>query len=578
MAFTDPAILEKAHQWLDSKFDEETRKQVRNMIDNDPVALTDAFYRSLEFGTGGMRGKMAPGTNRMNVYTVGMATQGLANYLKKMFTGMNSIRVVISYDSRINNKLFANTVADVLSANGIKVFIFESLRPTPELSFAIRQMCCQSGIMVTASHNPKEYNGYKVYWNDGGQLVPPHDNNVIAEVEKIAGINDVKFEGNPDLIETIYESMDHMFLLEVKKLLFLPELTTKDKISIVYTPLHGTGGRLIPKALQSFGYTNLHLVEEQMIEDGNFPTAKSPNPEEAVALELAIMKAKKVNADLVMATDPDADRIGIAIKDDLENYILLNGNQTGALLMDYVLGKWKEKNQIRENNFVVTTIVTSEIMKAIAGAYNVKIYDVLTGFKWIADVIRVKEGKEKYIIGLEESYGYMISDFVRDKDSVSAAVLIAEIAAEAASNNKGVFDLLIDVYLKYGFYKEGLISINKEGKSGAEEISKMMSDYRKNPPAEIDHKKVVRIMDYDHLISKDLLTGKTTKIDLPASNVLQFFTEDGSKISVRPSGTEPKIKFYFSVKEHLASKSDYAVVNKKLDEKIENMMKSLGLK
>jgi phosphoglucomutase len=432
--------------------------------------------------------------------------------------------------------------------------------------------------MVTASHNPKEYNGYKVYWDDGGQLVPPHDNNVIAEVGNISSINEVKFEGNPSLIEYISESMDDIFLAEVKKLMFMPDLNTKDKISIVYTPLHGTGGRLVPKALKSFGYTNLHLVKEQMIEDGDFPTAKSPNPEEAVALELALKKAKSVNADLVLATDPDADRVGIAIKDDHENYILLNGNQTGALLMDYVLGKWKAANKIQHNNFVVTTIVTSEIMKAIADAYKVKIYDVLTGFKWIADVIRQKEGKEKYIIGLEESYGYMISDFVRDKDSVSASALIAEMTAEAASEGKGVFDLLIDVYLKYGFYKEGLISINKEGKSGAEEISQMMTDFRNNPPAEIDSKKVIRIIDYDQLISRDMIDGKVTKIDLPASNVLQFFTEDGSKISVRPSGTEPKIKFYFSVKEILTSKNDYENVNRQLDKKIDGMMKSLGLK
>lgn len=578
MAIMDTAILEKAQQWLDSKFDEETRTQVRNMIDNEPANLVDAFYRSLEFGTGGMRGKMGPGTNRMNVYTVGMATQGLANYLKKMFPELPEIKVVVAYDSRINNKLFAGTVANVLSANGIKVYVFESLRPTPELSFAIRQMNCQSGVMVTASHNPKDYNGYKVYWDDGGQLVPPHDKNVIAEVGKIESITEVKFEGNTDLIDYIDEGMDDVFIAEVKKLLFLPSLPNKDKIKIVYTPLHGTGGRLIPKALQSFGYTNLHLVEEQMIEDGNFPTAKSPNPEEAVALELALKKAKAVDADLVLATDPDADRVGVAIKDNQGAYILLNGNQTGALLMDYVLGKWQANNKIQENHFVVTTIVTSEIMKVIAAAYQVKIYDVLTGFKWIADVIRVLEGKEKYIMGLEESYGYMISDFVRDKDSVSASALISEMAAEAASEGKGLFDVLIDVYLKYGFYKEGLVSINKEGKSGAEEISKMMSDYRTNPPVEIAGKKVVKIMDYEQLLSKDVLSGKTSPIEIPASNVLQFFTEDGSKISVRPSGTEPKIKFYFSVKEHLATKSDYLEVNQMLDEKIAGMVKSLSLK
>jgi phosphoglucomutase len=577
MTAIDDAILAKVNTWLTGNYDNDTKSIIREMLNKEPETLTDAFYRSLEFGTGGMRGIMGPGTNRMNIYTVGMATQGLCNYLKKMFPKLPQIKVAISYDNRNNSRLFASKVADVFSANGIKVYIFKELRPTPELSYAIRYLGCQSGVMVTASHNPKEYNGYKVYWDDGGQLVPPHDKNVIGEVEKITNIEEVNFNGNPRLINEIGSEIDNAFLKEVKSLQFTDESTKKD-IKIVYTPLHGTGGRLIPRALKEYGFTNVYPVEEQMIEDGNFPTAKSPNPEEHVALELALKKAQSVNADLVMATDPDADRVGIAVKDQQNNFILLNGNQTGALLMDYVLGKWQQKKLITSKHFVVTTIVTSEIMKAIASGYQIKIYDVLTGFKWIAAVIKELEGKEKYIIGLEESYGYMINDFVRDKDSVSACCIIAEMAAEAAEQGKTLYDKLIEIYARFGFYKEGLISVYKEGKQGAEEINRMMDNFRKNPPDEIAGIKVIRIMDYEVLKDFDLINHKETVIEIPKSNVLQFFTQDGSKISIRPSGTEPKIKFYFSVKEQLSDIKDFNFVDKKLDDKINNIILSLKLK
>lgn len=570
-------VQRKVNQWLEGKYDEETKETIRNMQSSDPDALTDAFYRSLEFGTGGMRGKMGPGTNRMNIYTVGMATQGLANYMLKMFTGNNVLKVAVSHDNRNNSRKFAETVADVLSGNGITVYLFESLRPTPELSFTIRYLGCQSGVMVTASHNPKEYNGYKVYWEDGAQLIPPHDRNVIQEVEKILDINEVKFTRRKELVKMIGNEIDNEFLKMVKSASFSEKGKFDKEIKIVYTPLHGTGGRMVPKALEIFGFKNVIPVEEQMVEDGNFPTAKSPNPEEAVALEMAIKRAKETNADLVMANDPDADRVGIAVKDHNNRFILLNGNQTGAILMDFVLGKIHSENKLRPNDFVVTTIVTSDIIKEIADSYSVKYYDVLTGFKWIGGIIRELEGKEKFLIGLEESYGYMIGDFVRDKDAVTASAVIAEMAAESAAEGKTLFDRLLDVYIKYGFYKENLISINKEGKSGAEEIKKMMENFRLHPLLEIAGSKVVRIADYQLLKEINLLSGEEKTLNLPKSNVLQFFTEDGSKISARPSGTEPKIKFYFSVKEKLQRKEDYDNVSEKLNSKIRNIIKSLNL-
>ncbi|MEI6822052.1 MAG: phospho-sugar mutase [Bacteroidota bacterium] len=571
-------ILAKANTWLNGNYDEDTKQQIKQLIENDPAELTESFYRDLEFGTGGLRGIMGVGTNRMNKYTVGMATQGLANYILKMFPGKSDLKMAIAYDSRNNSKYFAQITAEVMAANGIKVFLFSELRPTPELSFAIRYLGCQSGVVITASHNPKEYNGYKAYWQDGGQLISPHDTNVIDEVQKIKSINDVKFTGNSHLIELIGEDVDRAYLDKLKSLSLSPELIIKHKdLSIVYTPLHGTGITLVPRALKELGFVNIHIVEEQAVSDGNFPTIKSPNPEEKAALEMSIELAKKVNASLVMATDPDADRVGIAVKNDKDEYVLFNGNQTASVLIYYLLKKWYEKGKITGKEFIVKTIVTSEILKDIAIKNGVESYDVLTGFKYIADIILRLEGKKTFIGGGEESYGYLVGDFVRDKDAVISCCIIAEMAAWAAENNKTFYDILIDLYTEYGFYKEDLLSITKKGKSGAEEIQLMMENYRKQPPVEINNSKVVLIKDYELCVEEDILNNTTKKIDLPVSNVLQFFTADGSKITVRPSGTEPKIKFYFGVKEHLNSKAEFEVVNKKLEQKIKDIISSMNL-
>ena len=574
----DNNILAKANTWLNGNYDEDTKQQIKQLIENDPAELTESFYRDLEFGTGGLRGIMGVGTNRMNKYTVGMATQGLANYILKMFPGKSDLKMAIAYDSRNNSKYFAQITAEVMAANGIKVFLFSELRPTPELSFAIRYLGCQSGVVITASHNPKEYNGYKAYWQDGGQLISPHDTNVIDEVQKIKSINDVKFTGNSHLIELIGEDVDRAYLDKLKSLSLSPELITKHKdLSIVFTPLHGTGITLVPRALKELGFVNIHIVEEQAVSDGNFPTIKSPNPEEKAALEMSIELAKKVNASLVMATDPDADRVGIAVKNDKDEYVLFNGNQTASVLIYYLLKKWNEKGKITGKEFIVKTIVTSEILKDIAIKNGVESYDVLTGFKYIADIILRLEGKKTFIGGGEESYGYLVGDFVRDKDAVIASCIIAEMAAWAAENNKTFYDILIDLYTEYGFYKEDLLSITKKGKSGAEEIQLMMENYRKQPPVEINNSKVVMIKDYELCVEEDILNNTTKKIDLPVSNVLQFFTADGSKITVRPSGTEPKIKFYFGVKEHLNSKAEFETVNKKLEQKIKDIISSMNL-
>ena len=574
----DNNILAKANTWLNGNYDEDTKQQIKQLIENDPAELTESFYRDLEFGTGGLRGIMGVGTNRMNKYTVGMATQGLANYILKMFPGKTDLKMAIAYDSRNNSKYFAQITAEVMAANGIKVFLFSELRPTPELSFAIRYLGCQSGVVITASHNPKEYNGYKAYWQDGGQLISPHDTNVIDEVQKIKSINDVKFTGNSHLIELIDEDVDRAYLDKLKSLSLSPELITKHRdLSIVYTPLHGTGITLVPRALKELGFVNIHIVEEQAVSDGNFPTIKSPNPEEKAALEMSIELAKKVNASLVMATDPDADRVGIAVKNDKDEYVLFNGNQTASVLIYYLLKKWNEKGKITGNEFIVKTIVTSEILKDIAIKNGVESYDVLTGFKYIADIILRLEGKNTFIGGGEESYGYLVGDFVRDKDAVISCCIIAEMAAWAAENNKTFYDILIDLYTEYGFYKEDLLSITKKGKSGAEEIQLMMENYRKQPPVEINNSKVVMIKDYELCVEEDILNNTTKKIDLPVSNVLQFFTADGSKITVRPSGTEPKIKFYFGVKEHLNSKAEFETVNKKLEQKIKDIISSMNL-
>ncbi|HAW59378.1 MAG TPA: phosphoglucomutase [Bacteroidales bacterium] len=574
----DPKILETARQWTMPPYDEQTRRQVQYLMDNDAAELIESFYTDLEFGTGGLRGIMGPGTNRMNIYTVGMATQGLANYLKMNFPDKNPIQVVIAHDCRNNGRLFAQTTANVLSANGIKVFLFDDLRPTPELSFAVRFLGCQSGIVITASHNPKEYNGYKAYWEDGGQLVSPHDKNVIAEVNKIKSIQEVNFTGNPELIETIGESVDKAYIAAIKNLSLYPEIIAQHKnLKIVYTPIHGTGVKLAPWALREFGFEQIITVDEQMVVSGDFPTVHSPNPEEPAALDLAIKKARETGADLVMGTDPDGDRVGIAVKDEKGEFVLLNGNQTASLLIYYILKAWKAKGLFKGNEFIVKTIVTSELIKVIAQKEGVKCFDVLTGFKYIADLIRRLEGSMQFIAGGEESYGFLTGDFVRDKDAISACCMIAETAAWAANQNKSLYRLLKEIYLEYGFYKETLLSITKKGIAGAEEIRQMMENYRKNPPQQLAGIKVTVIKDYLSQTENNLLTHEKSTIDLPKSDVLQFFLEDGSKITVRPSGTEPKIKFYFGAKTTLHQIEDYEKVNLFLSEKIEAIKHDMGL-
>ncbi len=573
----DASAKENVMTWLNGQYDEETKQAIRDMMDN-PNELNESFYRNLEFGTGGLRGIMGVGTNRMNKYTVAMATQGLANYVKKCFPTANPIKAAVSHDSRNHSREFAEITANVLAANGFHVYLFEALRPTPELSFAVRHFGCQTGVMVTASHNPKEYNGYKAYWDDGCQLVAPHDTNVIDEVLKIKGLDDVKMTGGEANIEIIGENVDSVYLDRVEQNSLHPELIKKHHdLKIVYTPLHGTGITLIPRMLEKLGFTNVNVVKEQATPDGNFPTTPSPNPEERAAMKMAVDLAKEIDADIVFASDPDADRVGVAVKRPDGEWMLLNGNQTMSVLIYYLLKEWKETGRLTGKEFIVKTIVTSELPADIAKRVGVKVYDVLTGFKFIGDKIRELEGKEVFIGGGEESYGYMIGDFVRDKDAVAACSMIAEIAAWAAEQGKTFFDVLVDLYTEYGFYKEGLLSVVRKGKSGAEEIQQMMKDYRENPPKEIDGEKVVCIKDYKLHESTDLTTGKKERIDLPASNVLQFFTDKGNKVTVRPSGTEPKIKFYFGVKGSLASKADFDQVNSALDGKIEEIKHSMNL-
>jgi len=568
MKSPDPEIITKAKAWLSDQFDEDTRKAVQQLIDSDPDELTDAFYRQLEFGTGGLRGIMGAGTNRMNKYTVGMATQGLANYVKKSF-GSDNLKAAIAFDTRNNSSYFARITAEVLSANGIKVFLFEDIRPTPVLSFAIRHLGCHTGIMITASHNPKEYNGYKVYWNDGGQLIPPHDKNVIAEVEKIQSPAEVSFNGKRDLIEIIGDELDKAYITAVKGLSLSPEaIAAQNNFKIVFTPIHGTAVHLVPRCLSTFGFRNIYTVEEQNTPDGNFTTVKSPNPEEHEALTMALAKAKQVNADIVMATDPDADRVGVAVRDNHGEFILLNGNQTASVLIYYLLHKWKEKGWLTGNEFIVKTIVTSELLIKIAEKFGVGHFDVLTGFKYIAEIIRHLEGKKKFIGGGEESYGYLVGDFVRDKDAVSACCMIAEAAAWAASLGKTYFQVLIDLYVEFGFYKEKLLSVTKKGKAGAEAIAAIMENFRRTPPQEIAGTRLEVIRDYEKQLEMNLTNGITRPIDLPKSNVLQFFLTDGSKITVRPSGTEPKIKFYFGIKGELKSADDFDAVDEQMEERI----------
>ncbi len=571
-------VRAKAQKWTEGNYDNETKQKVQHLLDNDENELIDAFYKNLEFGTGGLRGIMGVGTNRMNIYTVGMATQGLCNYLKINFGELKQIKVAIAYDCRNNSKLFAETAANIFSGNNIKVYLFDELKPTPELSFAIRHLSCQGGIVITASHNPKEYNGFKAYWDDGGQIISPHDKNIINEVQKINKIDDVKFKGNNELIEIIENKFDDIYTDKIKELSLSSEIIKKHHdLKIVYTPIHGTGVKLVPMVLKKFGFTNIYNVPEQDIISGNFPTVHSPNPEETAAMNMALEKADNIDADIVMATDPDGDRVGIGVKNNENKFILLNGNQTAAILVFYLLTKWRENGKLTGKEYIVKTIVTSEILSDIANKFKVEYFDVLTGFKFIADMIKQNEGKKTFIGGGEESYGYLAGEFVRDKDAVMSCALIAETVAWAKNNGKTLYELLIDIYLEYGFYKEKLISITKKGKTGSEEIALMMNNFRNSPPKSVNNSDIVIIHDYQEQQTTDIVNNLKQPINLPKSNVLQFMLKDGSKISIRPSGTEPKIKFYFSVKEDLKNKNDFEKVNNELDLRIDNIIKSLNL-
>ena len=575
----DKTAEQNVNIWLNGNYDEDTKSAIRKMMAENPEELNESFYKNLEFGTGGLRGIMGIGTNRMNRYTVAMATQGLANYvLKNLGTRTPQPKAAVSHDSRNNSRQFAEITAKVLAANGFKVYLFEDLRPTPELSFAVRHYGCNIGVMVTASHNPKEYNGYKAYWSDGCQLVAPHDTNVIDEVLKITALEDIKTEGGERNIQIIGKETDDIYLDKVMKNSIMPDVVKRQHdLKIVYSPLHGTGITLVPKALAKMGFTNVNIVEPQAVADGNFPTTKSPNPEEKAAMELSMKLAQDIDADIVMATDPDADRVGVAVKRNDGQWMLLNGNQTASILIYYLLMQRKRLGLQKPNDYIVKTIVTSELLADITRKNGVKSYDVLTGFKYIGNKILELEGREQFIGGGEESYGYLIGDFVRDKDAVSACTMIAEIAAWAKDQGKTFFDILCDLYVEYGFYKEDLLSITKKGKSGSEEIKQMMCDFRNNTPTTIAGSDVVCVKDYSTLLSTDKATGKAEPIDLPKSDVLQFFTADGSKVTVRPSGTEPKIKFYFGVKAPLASAADYDKTNQTLAQKIEAIKASLGL-
>ncbi len=572
-------VTEKAEKWLTPAYDAETQAEVKRMLENeDKTELIEAFYKDLEFGTGGLRGIMGVGTNRMNIYTVGAATQGLSNYLNANFKNLKQISVVVGYDCRNNSSLFAKISADIFSANGIKVYLFEEMRPTPEMSFAIRHLGCQSGIILTASHNPKEYNGYKAYWDDGAQVLAPHDKGIIDEVNKIASAADIKFQGNPELIQIIGEDVDKIYLDRVKTVSIDPEAIARHKdMKIVYTPIHGTGMMLIPRALKMWGFENVYTVPEQMIKDGNFPTVVSPNPENAEALTMALNLAKEIDADLVMASDPDADRVGIACKDDKGEWVLINGNQTCLMYLYYIITQYNKLGKMTGNEFCVKTIVTTELIKKIADKNQIEMLDCYTGFKWIAREIRLREGKKKYIGGGEESYGFLAEDFVRDKDAVSACCLIAEVAAWAKDNGKTLYQLLMDIYVESGFSKEFTVNVVKPGKSGAEEIKAMMENFRANPPKELGGSKVILSKDYKTLKQTDA-EGHVSDIDMPEpSNVLQYFTADGGKVSVRPSGTEPKIKFYIEVKGQMGCRNCFATADAEATEKVEAVKKSLGI-
>ncbi|MGB3006190.1 MAG: phospho-sugar mutase [Chitinophagaceae bacterium] len=571
------AIEAKVNLWLSGNFDEVTKEEIRKNQKDNPAELADAFYKNLEFGTGGLRGLMGVGTNRMNKYTVGMATQGYANYLKQCFSG-EEISVAIAYDCRNNSRFFAETTANVFAANGIKVYLYEELRPTPCLSFAIRYLKCKGGVVCTASHNPKEYNGYKAYWDDGSQLVPPHDKNVIKEVDKILSVDDVKWSGGAANIISIGKELDEVYMEMVKSLSVYPEVIEKHKdLKIVYTSIHGSGITMVPEVLKRFGFTNVHVVKEQMVPDGNFPTVVYPNPEESEAMSLGLKLAEELDADILCGTDPDADRLAIGIKDSNGKWVLMNGNQTAVLAFNYITEARKAKSINHPDDMVITTIVTTPMIDAMAKGNNVACYRVLTGFKWIAELIREKEGKEKYIVGGEESFGLMIGDQVRDKDGISAVALLCEMAAYEKEKGRSLYEKMIDLYVQFGFYKENLISITKKGMDGQQQIAAMMESYRNNPPKTIIGSPVVKLLDYELQKGTNPQTGEEWKIEMPKSNVLQFILEDGTSISARPSGTEPKIKFYFSVNAKLNNAAEFEKVNKELDEKIKAVIGDMKL-
>ena len=573
----DQKIQQKIDNWLAGNYGQPVKDAILQLQKDNPDELADAFYKNLEFGTGGLRGIMGVGTNRINKYTIGMATQGYANYLKQCFGG--DVKVAVAHDCRNNSRFFAETTASVFAANGIKVFLFEALRPTPELSFAIRYLKCQGGVVCTASHNPKEYNGYKAYWDDGAQMVAPHDTNVIVEVEKIASVDDVQWTGGEANITIIGKDMDEPYMAMVAGLSVYPEVCkAQHDLKIVYTPIHGTGITLVPQVLAKFGFDNVHIVEEQSTPDGNFPTVVFPNPEEKEAMSIGLKMAKELDADILLGTDPDSDRVGIGVKNNAGEWVLMNGNQTAVLAFNYMIEARKTKGISAPNDMVVKTIVTTEMIDTIAKANNINCYSVLTGFKWIAALIKEKEGKEKYIIGGEESFGLMVGDEVRDKDAISAVALLCEMAAYEKSKGRSLYAKMIDLYVQYGVYKEDLISITKKGMNGAAEIAAMMQGYRDNPPATIDGVAVAELLDYDLQTGKNLQTGESWKIDLPKSNVLQFVLNDGTKISARPSGTEPKIKFYFTVNTKLASAEKFAEAEKVCSDKIARIVSDMNLK
>jgi phosphoglucomutase len=573
----EAAIREKVNSWLNGNYDATLKEYIRTIEKENPAELADAFYRNLEFGTGGLRGIMGVGTNRMNKYTVGMATQGYANYLKQSFPNQE-VKVAIAHDCRNNSRLFAEITANVFAANGIKVFLFESLRPTPELSFTIRHFKCQGGVVCTASHNPKEYNGYKAYWDDGGQMVPPHDKNVIKEVEKIASVDEVKWNGGEKNITIIGKEVDDIYMQMVQGLSIYPEVIRKQHdLKIVYTSIHGTGIVLVPEVLKRFGFTNVHVVQEQAEPDGNFPTVVYPNPEESEAMSIGLGQAKKLNADILLGTDPDSDRVGIGVKDKNGEWVLMNGNQTAVLAFNYMIEARKSKGIAQPNDMVVKTIVTTEMIDEIARQNNINCYNVLTGFKWIAELIKEKEGKEHYVVGGEESYGLMIGDQVRDKDAISAVALLCEMAAYEKDKGRSLFEKMIDLYVQYGLYREHLISITKKGMDGQKQIADMMESYRSNPPQTINGSAVVQLLDYEKRVGRNLQSNESWDIKLPKSNVLQFILADGSKISARPSGTEPKIKFYFSVNTRLDKAENYDKVNGELEQRIKGIISDLNL-